>query len=65
MNTHDIFDFLSNKVGGGHFLCGPHRAEKWGGGRVPRPPTDLRPCTESARLGIEPERFGTESALVT
>ena len=23
MNTHDIFDFLSKKVGGVHFLCGP------------------------------------------
>ena len=39
MNTHDIFDFLSKKVGGrGHFLCGPHRAEKWGGDASPRPP---------------------------
>ena len=37
MNTHDIFDFLSKKVGGGHFLCRPHRAEKWGG-RIPPVP---------------------------
>ena len=37
--THEIFHFLSKKVGGGHFLCGPHQAEKWGGGtRPPRPP---------------------------
>ena len=28
MNTHDIFDFLNKKVGG-HFLCGPHRVEKY------------------------------------
>ena len=36
--THEIFHFLSKKVGGGHFLCGPHQAEKWGGGRVPPVP---------------------------
>ena len=44
MNTHDIFDFLSKKVGGGQFLCGPHRAEKWGDASPPPSPTDLRPC---------------------
>ena len=33
--THEIFHFLSKKVGG-HFLCGPHQAEKWGR-RVPPP----------------------------
>ena len=26
--THDIFHFLKQKSGGGHFLCGPHQAEK-------------------------------------
>ena len=36
--THEIFHFLSKKVGG-HFLCGPHQAEKWGGdASPPRPP---------------------------
>ena len=35
--THEIFHFLSKKVGGGHFLCGPHQAEKWGDAS-PRPP---------------------------
>ena len=40
MNTHDIFDFLSKKVWGGHFICGPHQAEKWGGGT--RPPVPHR-----------------------
>ena len=35
--THEIFHFLSKKVGGGHFLCGPHQAEKWGGARPPVP----------------------------
>ena len=43
--THEIFHFLLKKVGGGHFLCGPHQAEKWGG-RVPPPP---RPPTIYAR----------------
>ena len=36
MNTHVISDFLSKQVGG-HFLCGPHRAGKWGDAS-PRPP---------------------------
>ena len=36
--THEIFHFLSKKVGGGHFLCGPHQAEKWGDASPPRPP---------------------------
>ena len=35
--THEIFHFLSKKVGGGHFLCGPHQAEKWGGGDASPP----------------------------
>ena len=25
-------------MGGGHFLCGPHQAEKWGDASPPRPP---------------------------
>ena len=37
--THEIFHFLSKKVGGGgHFLCGPHQAEKWGGTGPPPVP---------------------------
>ena len=35
--THEIFHFLSKKVGGGHFLCGPHQAEKWGDASPPVP----------------------------
>ena len=35
--THEIFHFLSKKWGGGHFLCGPHRAEKWGDASPPVP----------------------------
>ena len=42
--THEIFHFLSKKVGGGHFLCGPHQAEKWGDASPPPSPADLRPC---------------------
>ena len=44
--THEIFHFLSKKVGGGHFLCGPHQAEKWGDASPPSP-TDLRPWSQA------------------
>ena len=50
-NTHEIFHFLSKKVGG-HFICGPHQAEKWGGDASPPSPTDLRPWLLGARVGM-------------
>ena len=53
--THEIFHFLSKKVGGGHFLCGPHQAEKWGDASPRPPPIYARDInhkkTKQARLG--------------
>ena len=58
--THEIFHFLSKKVGGGHFLCGPHQAEKWGGDASPPPsPTDLRPWFEV--LHVRTSTYGHDS----
>ena len=48
--THEIFHFLSKQVGG-HFLCGPHQAEKWGDAS-PRPP----PIYARERSTITPYR---------
>ena len=45
--THEIFHFLSKKSGGGHFLCGPHQAEKWGGTRPPPVPHRSTPVVWS------------------
>ena len=49
--THDIFHFLSKKVGG-HFLCGPHQADKWGGDAFPLSPTDLRPWRVHSQMQL-------------
>ena len=62
--THEIFHFLSKKVGGGHFLCGPHQAEKWGGDASPPVPHRSTPV----QVGDDGASWRTgqdgESALV-
>ena len=56
--THEIFHFLSKKVGGGHFLCGPHQAEKWGDAS-PRPtPIYARGCLKPTNTNSLPVLAG-------
>ena len=54
MNTHDIFDVLSKKVGGGDISYVVPTELKSGGTRRPPPPspTDLRPWVEPAEAWI-------------